>query len=574
MPKIKNIYIEELPNLIIFGLNLIVFALLIILRYTVANSVASINIFYSVYSIVSIAASCYYVFSNKKLVSKFYFVEFLVPFVLPLSFFLIQSCGYYYNHFIVPPDLIFYFNFAYCFVFLLISCSLMTFVFSDRFKLTISKNKSALMVFAFLVIGIVAYYIAGFAASSDQHYAVGLLLSVISFLSLLGFSYFSFNREEKRTSNAVNLFVLGFGTCTILYVVYALTVSHLNIELAMDISFLSGAVLNMFFSSYLFPFIQLIYFVYYLFKFADAKTSDKNNILVVKKSEPSGMVDVKANSKILRFFLFVIAATVLVFIILIVTRYVKSGEGTDNITSILFSIFSLLAVAVTYIYIYLNEAIRNKERLVSYLISFAILFILFSVCHALFNPQSLMYFNAAYFLVFEIVVIVLCFVNTKEEKTIQLRSSFFGTSISFLLEVAFVILMLWCLYTNNIFGSGLEQKDVFAFVSMMIVSSIGSLASIFAYFYYLLHSPESKIFKTFSYFLLALSLCVVGSLTVEASLIGLSIERGGMEMFALITFDPLLGLAVVPVSQVCIFIYLFRKYLKERKTAKDPSHSL
>ena len=89
MPKIKNIYIEELPNLIIFGLNLIVFALLIILRYTVANSVASINIFYSVYSIVSIAASCYYVFSNKKLVSKFYFVGFLVPFVLPLSFFLI-----------------------------------------------------------------------------------------------------------------------------------------------------------------------------------------------------------------------------------------------------------------------------------------------------------------------------------------------------------------------------------------------------------------------------------------------------------------------------------------------------
>ena len=98
--------------------------------------------------------------------------------------------------------------------------------------------------------------------------------------------------------------------------------------------------------------------------------------------------------------------------------------------------------------------------------------------------------NHIYFgneLVFEIVVIVLCFVNTKEEKTIQLRSSFFGTSISFLLEVAFVILMLWCLYTNNIFGSGLEQKDVFAFVSMMIVSSIGSLASIFAYFYYLLH---------------------------------------------------------------------------------------
>ena len=67
---------------------------------------------------------------------------------------------------------------------------------------------------------------------------------------------------------------------------------------------------------------------------------------------------------------------------------------------------------------------------------------------------------------------------------------------------------------------------------------------------------------------------MVGSLTVEASLIGLSIERGGMEVFALITFDPLLGLAVVPVSQVCIFIYLFRKYLKERKTAKDPSHSL
>lgn len=554
--KKNNLFKQEGPNLINLGLNLIVFAALTFLRYSIANSSAAINVFYSAYSIVSVFASCFWALSSKRLDSKLFFAGFIVPFILPISFFLIQSCGYYYNHFDVSTDLIFYFNFVYCFLFLTLSSLLMTFVFSKRFKLNLKKKKSALIVSTFLILGVVSYLFLLIISFLDCYHIAGLVLSVISLLSILGFSYFSFDREENKISNAVNLFALGFGVCSILYLVYRLITKYLNMELGVDISVLSSAMLHLFVGVYVFPYVQLVYFACYLFNCFANKTLSETD-------EQNGSI--KTNFKKIRVFLFIILVTALVFAILVAIRYITPGEETDNVTGIILAAVSYLAIAGIYVYIYFNKATRNKERLVAFLIPFASIFILLTAFRGLFNIQSAMYYNAVYLLVFEFLVTVLCFINMKDEKEVSLKVSFIGTSLSFVLEIAFVCVMVWCLSNNNFLGSGLGNDDAYESVSVMIMSFIGSLVSASSYFYFSSRLNESRTFKTFTYFLFALALCALGSFMAEFSLIAFSVERSVGEMFSLITFDPLLGIAVVPIAQICIFIYMFRRFLKRER---------